>query len=268
MERLKRNVLLMLVAAVIAAAVLASFGLGLFAPETAKIVLPTPAASSGPDGPSDGQEHLVRVEVTPQTVQNVIRTLARPESYYREVLVEDIWGEDPEERGETHTQVWVDGGWTMTRSELPGGDIRLSLVGGGSFWLWYEGEPAVLQGPADGSSADLEGQRLLTYEDVLSLEVSSITSTGYVEQGGLPCIYVETAPDPAGYWERYWVSVDSGLLVCAELSLGDMALYRMSSYEVERPVSGEVSFALPDGTVLHTPGTASSPGPAPTADPA
>ena len=31
------------------------------------------------------------MEVTPQTVQNVIRTLARPESYCRTVLIEDIW---------------------------------------------------------------------------------------------------------------------------------------------------------------------------------
>ena len=42
MEGRKRNVLVVLIAAVIAAAVLSSFGLGLFAPDTAKIVLPTP----------------------------------------------------------------------------------------------------------------------------------------------------------------------------------------------------------------------------------
>lgn len=47
MEGHKRNVLVVLIAAVIAAAVLSSFGLGLFAPETAKIVLPTPPAASG-----------------------------------------------------------------------------------------------------------------------------------------------------------------------------------------------------------------------------
>ena len=45
MERQKRNLLVVLIAVVIAAAMISSFGLGLFAPDTAKIVLPTPAAS-------------------------------------------------------------------------------------------------------------------------------------------------------------------------------------------------------------------------------
>lgn len=266
MEGRKRNVLLVLIAAVITAAVLSSFGLGLFAPETAKIVLPTPPAASGePEDKPDDQENLVRVEVTPQTVQNVIRTLSRPESYRREVLIEDIWGEDADQRGETRVQVWVDGGWTMTRAALPGGRVRWSIVGDDSLWLWYEGEREVLPRPADRSSADLEGQRILTYEDILALETASITSTGYVEQGELPCIYVETAPDPLGYWQRYWVSVDSGLLVCAEISLEDTALYRMSSYSVERPAPEGSSFALPDGQVLHVPGSP-NPTPEPEAD--
>lgn len=262
MEGRKHNLLIVLIAAVIAAAVLSSFGLGLFAPETARIVLPTPAATGGPEDQPGVQEHLVRVEVTPETVQNVIRTLSRPESYRREVLIEDIWGEGEDERGETRVQVWVDGGWTMTRSALPGGRVRWSIVGEDSLWLWYEGEEEALQRPADRDSADIEGQRILTYEDVLALETPSITSTGYVEQGELPCIYVETAPDELGYWQRYWVSVDSGLLVCAEISLGDTALYRMSSYTVERPVPEGTSFSLPDGQVLHTPGTV-SPDPTP-----
>lgn len=267
MEGRKRNVLVVLIAAVIAAAVLSSFGLGLFAPDTAKIVLPTPpAASGGPEDQPDIQEHLIRVEVTPQTVQNVIRTLARPESYCRTVLIEDIWGEGDQDRGETRTQVWVDGGWTRTRAALPGGRVRWSIVGEDSLWFWYEGNDTAQMCPADSSSADLEGQRIPTYEDVLSLDTALITSTGYVEQGELPCIYVETAPDPLGYWERYWVSVDSGLLVCAELSLGDTAVYRMSSYDVERPVPAGESFSLPDGQVLHTPGTP-SPDPTPESDP-
>ena len=140
MEGRKHNLLIVLIAAVIAAAVLSSFGLGLFAPETARIVLPTPAATGGPEDQPGVQEHLVRVEVTPETVQNVIRTLSRPESYRREVLIEDIWGEGEDERGETRVQVWVDGGWTMTRSALPGGRVRWSIVGEDSLWLWYEGE--------------------------------------------------------------------------------------------------------------------------------
>ena len=253
LEGQKRNILVVLIAAVIAVAVLSSFGLGFLSPDTAKIVLPAPTAA-GPEDTPGGGDASVRVSVTPQTVQNVIRTLARPESYYREVLVEDFWGEAPEDRGETRAEVWVDGGWTMTRALWPGGAVRCSIVGNGTFWLWYENSRAVRTGPADEYSADLEGQRIPTYEDVLALETASIADTGYTEQGELPCIYVETAPDGLGRRERYWVSVDSGLLVCAETVEEEQVVYRMSSYAVERPVPENSSFALPDGTVLHTPG--------------
>ena len=41
MERKKRNLMVVLIAAVIVVAILASFGLRLFVPDTAKIVLPT-----------------------------------------------------------------------------------------------------------------------------------------------------------------------------------------------------------------------------------
>ena len=260
----KGNLVLLLTAAVIVVAVISSFGMGLFTQETARIVLPTPAATQGPsDGPEEAD--VVRIEVTAQTVQNVIRTLSRPESYYREVAVEDIWGAGEAERGSTRAQVWVDGGWTMTYA-LGTGTPRWSIVGDGTLWLWYEDSQEVYSAPADEYSADLEGQRIPTYEDVLALDTGHISDAGYMEQGGMPCIYVETAPDQLEYWERYWVAVDSGLLVCAETLKGERVVYRMSAYDVERPAPEGTRFALPDGTVLHAPGE-TTPTPEPTGGP-
>lgn len=48
MERRKRNLLVVLIGIVIVVAMVSSFGLGLFAPDTAKIVLPTPEVSQQP----------------------------------------------------------------------------------------------------------------------------------------------------------------------------------------------------------------------------
>ena len=155
MERRNRNILVVLIGIVIVVAMLSSFGLGLFAPDTAKIQLPTPGASQSPE--PAGDEGYVRVEITPQTVQYVIeQTLSRPESYGRTVTIEDFWGDG--QSGVTRATVWVDGGWTRTDAVWPGGTQRSSIVGEGRFWVWY-GDGAVLTGPADGSSADLEGQR-------------------------------------------------------------------------------------------------------------
>lgn len=252
MENRNRNILVVLIGIVIAVAILSSFGLRLFYRDTDRIQLPTGEASPTPDSVPGMDSGLVRVEITPETVQSVIAMLARPSSYYREVTVEDFWGEG--ESGVTQAKVWVDGGWTMTEATWPGGTVRHSIVGDGRFWLWYGGEEQVLEGPADAFSADLEGQRIPTYEDVLELETDSILSADYRTLEGLSCIYVESAADAYGWVRRYWVDADSGLLVCAELAQDGVLTYRMSSYTVERPVPADTAFVLPDGSVLHTVG--------------
>lgn len=248
MERRNRNILVVLIGIVITVAMLSSFGLGLFSPDTAKIQLPTPAASQSQE-PVEEEEY-VRVEITTETVQYVVEhTLTRPESYGRNVTIEDFWGEG--QSGVTHATVWVDDGWTHTTATLPGGTVRHSIVGDDQFWLWYEGNSRVLTGAADEDSADLEGQRIPTYEDVLKLKQSEIADAGYEDEEGVSCIFVETVPDSQGYVERYWISTDSGLLSCAETRLEGQLIYRMSAFSVDRPVPENASFVLPDGTVLH-----------------
>ena len=148
----------------------------------------------------------------------------------------------------------MDGGWTMTESALAGGAVRHTIVGEGQFWLWYDGDRTPVTGPADDRSADLEGQRIPTYEDVLSLDTADIAAAGYEERGGLACVWAQTAPDALGYVETYWVAVDSGLLVSAETTLDGTLTYRMTAYTMERPAPAGTAFALPDGTVLHTAG--------------
>ena len=254
MERRNRNILVVLIGIVIVVAMLSSFGLGLFAPDTAKIQLPTPAASQTPQ--PAGKEDNVRVEITPQTVQYVIEhTLSRPESYGRTVTIEDFWGEG--QSGVTRDTVWVDGGWTHTTATQPGGTVRHSIGRHDQFCMRYEGIRWVLTCSADEDYADLEGQRIPTYEDVLKLKESNIAAAGYEDKEGVACIHVETVPDSQGYVESYWISVDSGLLACAETTLEGQLVYRMSAFAVERPVPADASFALPDGTVLHTVGSGS-----------
>ena len=249
MERRKRNIIVALIAVIIAVAILSSFGLGVFAPDTAKIILPTAEPSASPSGMEN--EDLVRVEVTPQTVQNVIATLKRPESYGRTVTIQDIWGEEADQQGTTQAQVWVDGGWTRTDAAWPGGTVRHSIVGDGQFWVWYSGQE-VLTGPSDDASADLEGQRIPTYETVLDLDPDAIAAAEYQALDSLGCIYVETVPDDSGHVERYWVDDDSGLLVKAEQLKNGQVVYRMTATALERPAPSDSSFTLPDGTVLHT----------------
>lgn len=245
MERNNRNVLVGLIAVVIAVAVFSSFGLPLFAGPTATITLPTslPKDTAGPDDEVRGGG--AQVEVTPDTVQSVIAVMDRLESYSR-VITTTLEGVS------ATTQTWVDGEWTRADMELSDRLVVHTIVGPGQLWRWYGAEDKVLSWPADGSSMDVEGQRIPTYEDVLAVDAQSITAAGYEEKNGEACVYVEVTLPELGQVERYWVSENSGLLWAAETLVGGETVWTMVAGLPETPVPSYASFQLPDGTVLHT----------------
>ena len=249
MEDKKRTVMAVVITSVVLLAVLYSFFLNLLAP-TPRLELADPDASSSLDQMEQGSSRPagVVVEVTPQTVQSLIASLERYESYRRTVTAEYFAAD--QSLGAVTAQVWADGGWTRTSAALGSGAVENSIVGEGGLWLWYDSGPKVYSGPADRKTADLS-QRLPTYEDVLALDKADITAAGYEERDGQPCVYVESngALDSV---ERWWVSVNSGLLVAAETEKGGEVVYAMSARDVVSPLEQtDGIFVLPDGTVLH-----------------
>lgn len=237
---------------VVLAAVLYSFFLNLFSP-TPSLVLPNPDAtpSLDPVEQESGRPGGVVVEVTPQTVQSLIASLERYDSYRRTVVAE--YFSAGQSVGTVTAQVWADGGWVRTTATLSSGVVEHAVVGENTLWLWYDSGPGVYSGPAADKAADLV-QRLPTYEDVLALDKESITAAGYEERDGQPCVYVE-ANGLLGGMERYWVSVNSGLLVAAETEKDGDVVYAISSRDVVSPLDGGSGvFALPDGRVLYRPG--------------
>ena len=254
MERKKRTLFAVLIATIIVLAVFASFAITLFGQGDYQIKLPdlsddSQANSTGDPGNSGGS--FIRIEVTPKTVQNVIATLDRPRSYYRELNLE-LWA-DAETSAVTTARVWVDGGWTHAVVTAPGGLIQHNLVGGEEHWLWYEGDENALVFPADQAADDLV-QRIPTYEDVLSLPQRWITAAGYEAYAGTDCVYVEIEQAELNSVERYWISVSDGLLMGAERVKDDLVVYRMTAQSTVSPAPLDSSFALPDGTVLHVVG--------------
>ena len=252
MEDRKRIALAAVIIAVVLAAVLYSFFLNLFA-KTPELVLADPdaerSAESGGE-PSGGQGGLM-VDVSTRTVQSLIASLTRYESYSRSLTVE--YYDAGQTVGTASAQVWADGGWTRTDLTLSSGRVEHTIVGDGQLWLWYDREDAVWSGPAEDLSADLL-QRLPAYEAVLELEQDSITDAGYVERDGLPCVFVETVMPELNYVERYWISETGGLLMAAEMEKDGALIYTLSSREVVSPMELTTGiFALPDGTQLHTP---------------
>ena len=83
------------------------------------------------------------------------------------------------------------------------------------------------------------------------LPVEDIAAADYRTFSDIPCLYVETG-ERDGYVQRYWVSVESGLLVGAEKLQNGETVYRVAERPEESPDVTTADFTLPDGTVLHT----------------
>lgn len=137
-------------------------------------------------------------------------------------------------------------------SGLPSGLIRHDLISEDTVYYWYEGSSDYLTAPAEGGSADL-AQHIPTYETVLDADPEQITGTGYDDsRGGIPCIYVEVSAPGGERVDRYWISVESGLLISSETLEGEELLYRMTAYSPIQSCPSGTTFQLPDGTVLHS----------------
>ena len=89
-------------------------------------------------------------------------------------------------------------------------------------------------------------------KDVLALPQERIVQADYRVVSDVRCIYAETAEDAWGYAQRYWVSVDTGLLVVAERLQKGETVYRMAALEADQTAPPAETFTLPDGTdLLH-----------------
>lgn len=249
LEEKSRNRFAILIAVILTAAVVYSFAVNLFY-ETPSVGLATDSGAVDPeDDPSVSGQFGVRVEITPDTVQNVIgNTISRYRSYSRTIQIEYL--SEGRSQGALSAEVFVDGEWTRVDVTSPSG-VEHTLIGEEECYRWYDGESDFVVLPAEEGLEDLT-QRIPTYETVLELPRSKITAAGYETRGGVSCIYVAAQMDDPDYTERYWVSVESGLLVCAETVKGEDVVYRMTAYEVESPLTGEGDyFSLPNDVMMH-----------------
>ena len=240
MEQKNRTILVIAIAITVIAAVLVSFGLPALTNRVPEVSLPDISQEAGDGG------DLLPVEVTPDTVQSVIATLARPGNYYRELTVSLHWtGGSSSAKVET----WVDGDYVKTVVGM-NGVTQHRLVGDGKLHLWYGGDKTWKEVPAHEDSYDL-AQRIPTYEDVLALNKTLITDAGYENKNGKDCIFVEVRDTELGYLDRYWVETATGLLCAAETLADGVTVYTMTEESLRTPLEGGVTFDLPDGTVLH-----------------
>ncbi len=212
--------------------------------EDSTITLPVRTTESETDSSNNDTGNLNILSITPSTVQAAISTLSRPASYQRTQTVVLYWN-----GGESAAtaQVAVSGSITRIDTTLRDGTICHTLLNAETSCVWYDDETTWVTLSSDQHAADAL-QRMPTYESVLALDHSQIVQAEYCLKDSVYCIYIQTAPDPNGYTERYWISTQSGLLYAAERAVNDDVIYRFSATEPGIDPPDETLFLLPSGS--------------------
>lgn len=225
---MKKRVFIILAAVVlliVAALLIKSFSASKHAPT---ITLPTPA---GQTRPSDISSESY-ITITPETVCTVLSdTLTRTEAFSRTYTVTTYWqgGESAEELSLRQN------GDKLLMSLEHGGSVKNLLILGSDLYIWYDGAMGVSNLSYHKNFEPAEADRfarLLTYEELYSVDTSAISDAGFVELSGEPCIYAEYR-GYNNYVNRIYVSVTSGLLVSAEIYDGESLIYSMRSGTTE-----------------------------------
>ena len=213
--------------------------------------VPLPEAQAEPETPDNpAPDALIRVEVTRETVQAVVSTLARPAAYQRNLTIESFW-----EGGHAvySVVVSVSEGVTALRVAPSVGSEKRIIITPDMIYIWYSGDrfpySASIGSERDGSRYADEWQMLVSYEDLLHLSANDIIEAGYIEYGNEYCVYASCLATLPGYTRRYYIPISLGLLTGAEEydERGNL-VYSMTAGECAIGIDDPLAFILPDGT--------------------
>jgi len=220
------------------------------------VELPDMPASADLPGVSE-PDTLDRVEVTNETIQAVVSlTLSRPAIYSRDVKIESFWEDG---QAEYNISVSVMGDLTSLSVLPPVGVEKRIIITPDTLYIWYKGErtPFIgnLESPGDGYRTADEWQMLVTYEDLLELDINDIVDAGYVEFSGEECVYAVYRSPLLNFTRTFYISLDLGLVIGAEEvdETGEI-IYRMSAGGCAVGEADPAVFILPDGTELTVDG--------------
>ena len=201
------------------------------------ISIPTPASSESAAG------GIRRADVTKETVQTVLQTLSRAENYSRVYKVTTFWSGG---KSQSTVSVWKKGNKIRIRS-VQGGTTKNVLLAGKQLSVWYDGSGSVFHSELkDSGTQELdEFSRLVTYEGIFSVPAENILAASYGDHGGQNCIYAKYKSGNRNYVNQIYVSLQSGLLISAEIDDGETSVYKMESVSTDLTAPADSSFTVP-----------------------
>lgn len=206
------------------------------------------STGAGTDAGGNGANNAsAYISITTDNVQAVIATLQRPESYTRNIRIESFYSGGAAVY-DIKSSV-VEKNAALNKSG-PDGKTNIILAGGQRYF-WYDGDSNYTVHSVDSSEAENkysdEYQMIVTYEDVLKADKSSITDAGFKEYNGENCVAVTYVSGQLKYTTTCYISVNSGLLTGAEQYDGGTLIYRMSTSNYSAGVADLSVFNMPDG---------------------
>ena len=213
------------------------------------ITLPETSAASVEDEPEVQPDQNPFAEVTRENVQDVLRSLTRPSSYYQKCTILTYSGGSCRQQ---QADIWRSG--ELLRADLSDEfGTKSILTDGKTLCIWYDGDetPLILPLRAGVNAEELIG--IPTVETLLSVDPGQIQEAEFVtleEQPDLACIYVSFFSD--GCTQGYWVNVESGLLCRQSIQQDNAPVYILQQLQFELLIGGDETlagaFCLPDGT--------------------
>lgn len=182
------------------------------------------------------------IEITPENVVSVIRTLNRPNAYTLHAVIEISGMGRTSSTLLTHS---VRDGMSADVSETDG-QITHSVRAAGLVFVWKEDEN-VVRHPDFGEDA---AAGLAEYESVFDTDPKNILNAGYESYEGFSCIRFSAYDEELKLTVDYLIDIDSGLLVSSETrNESGETLYRMNTLSIELDTPSDDVFLLPDGSL-------------------
>ena len=163
-------------------------------------------------------------DVTKETVQAVISTLSRAESYYRK-MASTLYSSSGELVSDI--EVWCQGE-KMRIISATEDEVRNILMDDTNLYIWYNGDNSLYKSKLDSSSPD-EFLGIVSYESIINLEPENIISAEHIEFQDESCIFVEYITGSQSYTYKAYISIATGLLMGDETWDGDSLIYSMVS---------------------------------------
>lgn len=229
------------IVAVVAVALIVVFLILFLGREEAPPVISLTSPDAGGDlSASAVPGSVLTADVSRDTVQAVISTLSRTDSYYRKLTATSYEGDGARVR---ELEVWCKG-TNIKISLKTGSEVKNALITGADLYIWYDGEQRAYKGSASDTAAD-EFSGMISYEDIISLNPDAIIDAGHVEYKGESCVFVEYSWGELGYTQRAYISIDTGLLMGDEVWDGETLIYSVVSDTPDITTPADAVFELP-----------------------